>query len=434
MLHCHNERCHQRHYEAPPVPAMEGTFGPVPPLAPHLPHGGGGVTHSPRHSVVMKRKLSSCAEDDIPAAVLLEEFEQSLASRSSQVMGSSTTGDEMRRRGTMMTASHGGSSVNKATRHGWTLACLEEAGALRRKSKLLEAYRRTERAAVSLPTDPNKSMRINPLALLDPGYAERKLALPKALVTLVALFARHTVTQVAVSYRDFVARHRRNGEGTSQSSTSTFSVTHSVGLTAHQFELFVSEENSDDSVSTAAAASSLFRVLCDPKSHRLTATDMLVSMALSKVPKRAQQNAEYFVSLFDASGGGTIPKTVFHYNFLRKYLSTAVSPGYLPAWRALTGLLEELLCTGDGMFVYVMKEITAPPTAILARTLVNVETASHKDPCGVFAYSEWQNNADLAISVREALCVIYSVPQLAHFFDANSLDKCVEGADRKSVV
>lgn len=248
----------------------------------------------------------------------------------------------------------------------------------------------------------------------------------------MALVVKHTVSSLVAEYRRFVERHRPGGHH----SRISFMVHHQTGLTLPQFALFLDETVSaemsmngsngatgDDGGGIVSEDSirAVFSILADGATHRLCAADLFSTIAMSLVPAVAQVNAEYFVNLFDKELSGFVPRTIFHHELIRKYTERNVDHGLIPTWRGLQALLKRLL-SGNSQFVYLLNEVISAPMTAMARTRLNVDTAPHPDdPEGVF--SSHGESRPLAITVREALCVIYAVEELHDYFLHNSFQK-----------
>lgn len=341
--------------------------------------------------------------------------------------------------------------LGKPQRHAWIINALREEGALRRESSFVRGVSgpdqvqdqrrrgrdRRSSSATGLTIDLQRALTQmsngtivppptkNAAQQLEVATQIGKIQLASNFV--VALVIKYKLSDLVAEYRRFVEKHRPGS-----SSRLSFMVHHQAGLTLPQFALFLDETVSSEMWSTSGPSVScedglvseesiraVFDILADGTTHRLCAADLFATIALSIVPSTAQVNAEHFVSLFDKGHTGFVPRTIFHHQLIKKYIDRYVDEGHAPAWRGLHAIVKKLLGTANSQFVYLLNEVISAPMTAMARTRLNVDAAPHlDDPAGVF--SAHGESRPLAITIREALCVIYAVSELHDFFLSNS--------------
>lgn len=407
--HCTSERCCcviQQQCGFRLLPAYEGTFGPPPPVGPH-------TAVYPQIAEASTPHPPSLPKDVAVSIAQLSSFQKAL-SKAEEVL--ERNDQDSRQRSDEGPPKVQPQPPSRAQRHAWILKQLSEQGKLKRATCLVASGSESRRssAAPAVPTQPNRS------SSLSRAFTASNL--------LVALLIRMDVGQLIHQYRSFVDRHRpAHGAILQQRArgANTFVVHHQAGLTLPQLTLFIVEALQYEMGSSTVPVSeetiaSAFAMIADPTTRRLPAADLFVTIGMSIVPSVTQTNAEYFLSVFDPDRSGYVPRTVFHPLFVKKYTDRYVQQGLHPAWRCLENIIATLLKCKDELFIYLLVEVISPPSTPLALSRSNNESFDASDPAGVFASTG--EGRPLAITIREALCVIYAVKPLEQFFEHNSLD------------
>ena len=216
-------------------------------------------------------------------------------------------------------------------------------------------------------------------------------------------------------------------------------VNHQQGMTQQQFKDFVKEiiflaaekqEAPSPFPLTDAVISASFQALGDFQTKRVIITDVLVGIGLQIVPRVAQTRAEFFVSTFDSTASGIVPRNIFHPHLVSKYAKNIANIAVRNQWSSLSALLAELLQMQEPNLCFMLSEVCAPPTSLAVQNALVIPQTPDElklDPGKVFTGNPlWANAAGgyapLSITVREALATIYTTAELVTFFSQNTLD------------